>query len=142
MSLGKEMEVGSQFAGVPYLLDDAAAQAYERGLKHPPRRSSRINIHTDRAAATRAGFAAPIAAGEHTIAIVMQLVVDSFGERFLRGGGFEVALVKPVFFGDTIAAHARIARVEQDHLEIDLWVVNQHGAQVLTGTARVRTAEQ
>ena len=142
MSVGKEMEVGSKFAGVPYLLDDTAAQAYERGLKHPPRRGSRTNIHTDRAAATRAGFAAPIAAGEHTIAIAMQLVVDTFGERLLRGGGFEVALVKPVFFGDTIAAHARIARAEHDHLEIDLWVVNQHGAQVLTGTARVRTAEQ
>lgn len=142
MSVGKEMEVGCQFAGATYLLDDTAAQAYERGLKHPPRRESRTNIHTDRVAATRAGFAAPIAAGEHTIAIVMQLVVDTFGERFLRSGGFEVALVKPVFFGDTIAAHARIARAEQDHLEIDLWVVNQHGAHVLTGTARVRTAEQ
>ena len=142
MSAATKLAVGSHFAGVPYLLDTAAAQAYERGLKHPRRRGSRINIHTDRAAASRAGFAAPIAAGEHTIAIAMQLVVDTFGERLLRGGGFEVALVKPVFFGDTIAAHARIARAEHDHLEIDLWVVNQHGAQVLTGTARVRTAEQ
>jgi acyl dehydratase len=142
MSAANEPAVGSHFAGVPYLLDDAAAQAYERGLKHPPRRGSRINIHTDRAAATRAGFAAPIAAGEHTIAVAMQLVVDTFGERFLRGGGFEVALTKPVLFGDTIAAHARVARVEQDHFELDLWVVNQHGAQVLTGTARVRAGEQ
>jgi acyl dehydratase len=70
----------------------------------------------------------------------MQLVVDTFGERFLRGGGFEVALIKPVLFGDTIAAHGRVARAVQDHLEIDLWVVNQHGAQVLSGTARVRAA--
>jgi acyl dehydratase len=142
MSAAKEVSVGSHFAGVPYLLDDAAARAYERGLKHPPRRGSRINIHTDRAAATRAGFAAPIAAGEHTIAVAMQLVVDTFGERFLRGGGFEVALIKPVLFGDTIAAHARVARAEQDYLEIDLWVENQHGAQVLSGTARVRAGEQ
>jgi acyl dehydratase len=141
MSAAKELAVGSHFAGVPYLLDDAAAQAYERGLKHPPRRGSRINIHTDRAAATRAGFAAPIAAGEHTIAVAIQLVVDTFGERFLRGGGFEVALIKPVLYGDTIAAHARVARAEQGHLEIDLWVVNQHGAQVLAGSARVRGTE-
>jgi acyl dehydratase len=142
MNTAKELAVGSQFAGVPYLLDDAAAQAYERGLRHPPRRGPRVNIHTDRAAATRAGFAAPIAAGEQTIAVVMQLVVDTFGQRFLQGGGFEVALIKPVLFGDTIAAHARIARAQQHHLDIDLWVVNQHGAQVLTGTARVRADEQ
>jgi len=51
-------------------------------------------------------------------------------------------LIKPVLFGDTIAAHARIARAAEDHLEIDLWVLNQHGVQVLTGTARVRAAEQ
>ena len=142
MNATKEPAVGSHLAGVPYLLDDAAAQAYERGLRQPPRRRPRNNIHTDRAAASRAGFAAPIAAGEQTIAVAMQLVVDTFGERFLRGGGFEVALIKPVLFGDTIAAHARIARAAQDRVELDLWVVNQHGAQVLTGTARVRAAEQ
>ena len=142
MNEAKELAVGSQVAGVPYLLDAAATQAYERGLKQPQRRRPRSNIHTDRAAATRAGFTAPIAAGEHTIAVAMQLVVDTFGERFLRGGGFEVTLIKPVFFGDTIAAHARIARAEQARLELDLWVENQHGAQVLTGTARVRAAEQ
>ena len=142
MNEAKELAVGSHVAGVPYLLDDAAAQAYERGLQQPQRRRPRMNIHTDRAAATRAGFAAPIAAGEQTIAVAMQLVVDTFGERFLHGGGFEVALIKPVFFGDTIAAHARVARAEQGRLELDLWVENQRGAQVLTGTARVRTAQQ
>jgi acyl dehydratase len=138
----EELAVGRHFAAVPYLLDDAAAQAYERGLKHPPRRRARANIHTDRAAASRAGFAAPIAGGEQTIAVAIQLVVDTFGERFLRGGGFEVALVKPVLFGDTIAAHARIARADQDRLELEVWVENQHGVQVLTGTARVRAPEQ
>ena len=141
MNVAKEPAVGSHFAGAPYLLDDTAAQAYERGVKQPQRRRPRINIHTDRAAASRAGFAEPIAGGEQTIAVALQLLVDTFGERLLRGGGFDVVLIKPVLFGDTIAAHARIARAVEDHLEIDLRVVNQHGAQVLAGTARVRGAE-
>ena len=141
MNAAKELAVGSHFGGVPYLLDDDAAQAYERGVKQPQRRRPRINIHTDRAAASRAGFAEPIAGGEQTIAVALQLLVDTFGERLLRGGGFDVVLIKPVLFGDTIAAHARIARAVEDQLEIDLWVINQHGAQVLTGTARVRGAE-
>jgi len=142
MNAAKELAVGSHFGGVPYLLDAAAAQAYERGVKQPQRRRPRVSIHTDRAAASRAGFAAPIAGGEQTIAVAMQLLVDTFGERFLRGGGFEVALIKPVLFGDTLAAHARIARAEEDRLELEVWVENQHGAQVLTGTARVRGTQQ
>ncbi|HTR62608.1 MAG TPA: MaoC/PaaZ C-terminal domain-containing protein [Candidatus Binataceae bacterium] len=134
--MSNEPAVGSEFSAAPYLLDDAAAQAYERGVKEPPRRW-RTNIHTDRDAASKAGFTAPIAAGEHTIALAMQLIVDRFGERFMHGGGFEVALIKPVLFGDTLTVHARVARADERNLELDLRVENQKGEPVLTGTARV-----
>lgn len=140
MSHQNGIAVGSEFAAEPYPLDDDAAEAYERGVKEPRRRKWRTNIHTDREAASKAGFAAPIAAGEHTIAVAMQLLVDRFGERFLRGGGFDVALVKPVLFGDTIIAHARVASVGQERIGLDLWVENQNGARVLAGTASVRAA--
>jgi len=133
-----EIAAGAEFAAAPYILDDEAAHAYECGVKEPSRRVRRQNIHTDRDAAAKAGFRAPIAAGEHTIAVAMQLIVDRFGERFLRGGGFDVALVKPVLFGDTIVAHARVASIADGHLDLDIWVENQDGARVLTGTARVR----
>ncbi len=137
MSTMNDLAVGEEFAATPYLLDEAAAEAYQRGIKEP-RRLWRRNIHSDRDAAAKAGFSAPIAAGEHTIAVAMQLIVDRFGERFLRGGSFDVALIKPVFFGDTIVAHARSVRAENGHLELDLWVDNQDGVRVLTGTAKVR----
>jgi acyl dehydratase len=127
---------GAEFAAKPYLLDDAAAQAYQRGVREPQRRR-RENIHTDTAAAAKAGFTAPIAAGEHTIAVAMQLIVDRFGEKFLRGGSFDVALIKPVLFGDTITAHAHVERVESDGIHLSIRVDNQDGAQVLTGVARV-----
>ncbi|MGO9454893.1 MAG: MaoC family dehydratase [Candidatus Binataceae bacterium] len=132
-----DIAAGTEFAAAPYLLDDAAAHAYERGVKEPSRRRRGQSIHSDRDAAAKAGFTAPIAAGEHTIAVAMQLIVDRFGERFLRGGGFEVALVKPLLFGDTIVAHARVASIADGHLDLDIWVDNQDGARVLTGTARV-----
>ena len=141
MSSAAEVGIGSELTAAPYVLDDAAAQAYERGVKEPVRRW-RTNIHTDRSAAAQAGYKAPIAAGEHTIAVAMQLVVDRFGERFLRGGSFDVALIKPVFFGDTITAHARAARKANGRLDLDLWVTNQDGASVLTGTASVRDTAQ
>jgi acyl dehydratase len=131
-------QIGSQdeFTGEPYLLDEAAADAYGRGIREVPRRG-RKNIHSDPDAAAKAGFTAPIAAGEHTIAVAMQLMVDRFGERFLRGGGFDVALIKPVFFGDRILPHARLTQVRDGRIELEIWVDNQDGARVLTGKASV-----
>lgn len=141
MSTANETLTGSEFAGAPYLLDEAAAEAYGRGIKEPPRRRKN-NIHSNTEAAAKAGFSAPIAAGEHTIAVAMQLMVDRFGERFLRGGGFEVALVKPVFFGDRIVPRARVLRGGKERIEFEIWVDNQDGARVLTGAASVRAADQ
>jgi hypothetical protein len=134
-----EIKPGAAFAAAPYLLDDDAAHAYERGVKEPERRRARqVNIHNDPAAASRAGFTRPIAAGEHTIAVMMQLLVDRFGTGFLRGGGFEVALIKPVLYGDTLIAHAEVERVENGSAALRIRVENQARDAVLTGTARVR----
>ena len=68
----------------------------------------RADIHDDKEAARKAGFVAPIAGGEQTIAVMAKFLLDKFGMGFLRGGRIEVALVKPVFFGDTLTLHARI----------------------------------
>jgi acyl dehydratase len=138
-----ELAPGAAFAGAPYLLDESAAHAYERGVKEPERRRPRRqNIHNDPAAAARAGFNRPIAAGEHTIAVMMQLLVDRFGMGFLRGGGYDVALVKPVLYGDTIVAHAEVERVENGSAALRIRVENQAREAVLTGTARVRLGTQ
>ena len=137
MSERMDLSPGTEFAAKPYLLDDAAAAAYAQGVKEPSRRK-RKNIHSDPDAAAKAGFRAPIAAGEQTIAVAMQVIVDRFGERFLRGGKFEVALIKPVLFGDTITPHARIAGSENGNLKLDVWVENQKGEKVLSGDVRVR----
>ena len=128
---------GMEFASEPYLLDESAAHAYQAGVKEPPRRRRR-NIHTDREAASRAGFEAPIAAGEHTIAVMMQLLVDQFGMNFIRGGGFEVTLIKPVLYGDTICCHASVIGIKEGRAEFRVWVENQRGQHVLTGTASAR----
>jgi acyl dehydratase len=134
-----EIKPGAAFAAAPYLLDEDAAHAYERGVKEPERRRTReVNIHNDPAAASRAGFSRPIAAGEHTIAVMMQLLVDRFGMGFVRGGGFEVALIKPVLYGDTIVAHAEVERVDNGSAALRLRVENQAREAVLTGTARIR----
>jgi hypothetical protein len=126
---------GDEIAAAPYLLDDAAGEAYTASVEEPPRRRSK-NIHSDPEAAAKAGFTKPIAAGEQTIALMIQAIADRFGENFFRGGRFEVALIKPVLYGDTLSARARVERIVNGFAEMTLRVENQRAEAVLTGTAR------
>ncbi len=136
-----EIRIGAELVSAPYLLDAAAAKAYLSGIEEPPRRRPRGNIHDDKDAARKAGFVAPIAAGEQTIAIVAQFLADNFGMRFVRGGRIEVSLTKPVFFGDTLTTHAKVVSVDADRAGLQIHVENQRGAQVLTGSAAVRLSD-
>jgi len=128
---------GPEVVSKPFLLDAAAAKAYGEGLESPLRRAPRVNIHTDDDAARKAGFRAPIAAGEQTYSMMANFILDSFGGGFLRGGRLEAALVKPVFYGDTLTMHARIVETDASHLQLEVWTDNERGERVLIGTARV-----
>ena len=136
-----EIRIGAELVSAPYLLDAAAAKAYNEGIEQPPRRRPRGNIHDDKDAARRAGFTAPIAAGEQTIAIIAQFLADNFGMRFLRGGRIEVSLTKPVFYGDTLTSHAKIVSVDADRAGLQIYVENQRGEQVLIGSAAIRLSD-
>jgi acyl dehydratase len=136
-----EIRIGAEMVSAPYLLDAAAAKLYHDGIERPPRRRPPRGIHDDKDAARKAGFVAPIAGGEQTIAIIAQFLADKFGMRFVRGGRIEVALTRPVLFGDTLTSHAKIVSVNATHAELQIHVANQRGEQVLTGTAAVRMNE-
>jgi len=138
-----EIRIGAELVSAPYLLDEAAAKAYHEGIERPPRRRPRGNIHDDRDAARKAGFAAPIAGGEQTIAIIAQFLADNFGLRLVRGGRIEVSLTRPVLFGDTLTSHAKIVSINPNanRAELQIHVANQRGEQVLIGTAAVRMSD-
>jgi acyl dehydratase len=139
-ALPGEIRIGAELVSVPYFLDDAAAKAYQHGIEGPPRRRPRGNIHDDKDAARKAGFVAPIAGGEQTIAVIAQFLADNFGLRFVRGGRIEVSLTRPVLYGDTLTSHAKIVSVNPDanRAELQIHVDNQRGESVLMGTAAVR----
>ncbi len=134
-----EIRIGAEMVSAPYLLDAAAAKLYQDGIEGPARRRPPRGIHDDKDAARKAGFVAPIAGGEQTIAIIAQFLADNFGMRFVRGGRIEVALTRPVLFGDTLTSHAKIVAVDanSNRAELQIHVENQRGEQVLTGTAAV-----
>ena len=133
-----EIRIGAELVSAPYLLDAAAAKAYQDGIEGPPRRRPRGGIHDDKDAARKAGFVAPIAGGAQTIAVIAQFLADTFGMRFVRGGRIEVSLTRPVLFGDTLTSHAKIVSVDSDKAQLQIHVENQRGEQVLIGTAAIR----
>ncbi len=122
-----EIRIGAELVSAPYLLDAAAAKAYQDGVEGPPRRRPPRGIHDDKDAARKAGFTAPIAGGEQTIAIIAQFLADNFGIRFVRGGSIEVSLTKPVLFGDTLTSHAKIVAVDAQRAQLQIHVANQRG---------------
>ena len=134
-----DIRVGAEFVAPPYALDAGAAKAYHEATEHPPRRSRRGGIHDDNDAARKAGFTAPIAGGAQTIAVVTQFLADKFAMRFMRGGRIEVSLTRPVFYGDTLTARAKIVSIDADRAQLQIQVDNQRGEDVLVGTAAIRT---
>ena len=135
-----EIRIGAELVSAPYLLDAAAAKLYHDGIEQPARRRPPRGIHDDKDAARKAGFVAPIAGGEQTIAVMAQFLADNFGMRFVRGGRIEVSLTRPVLFGDTLTSHVKIisADANSNRAELQIHVENQRGEQVLTGSAAVR----
>jgi acyl dehydratase len=135
-----EIRIGAELVSAPYVLDAAAANAYHDGIERPARRRPPRGIHDDKDAARKAGFMAPIAGGEQTIAVIAQFLADNFGMRFVRGGRIEISLTKPVLYGDTLTSHAKIISVDPNanRAELQIHVENQRGEQVLMGTAAVR----
>ncbi|HYK63593.1 MAG TPA: MaoC family dehydratase [Patescibacteria group bacterium] len=133
------IRIGAELVALPYALDAGAAKAYHEATEHPPRRSRRGGIHDDNDAARKAGFTAPIAGGAQTIAVVTQFLADKFAMRFMRGGRIEVSLTRPVFYGDTLTARAKIVSIDADRAQLQIQVDNQRGEDVLVGTAAIRT---
>ncbi|MDO8434924.1 MAG: MaoC family dehydratase [Candidatus Binatus sp.] len=134
----QKIRVGARWSSTPYVLDDASAERYGKAIESPPRRSPRRGIHDDEQAARTAGFSKPIAAGEQTVAVIAQFLADKFGMHFLRGGRIDIALTKPVFFGDTLISHVEVEAVEDGRATLRIKVENQRGESALIGAAALR----
>lgn len=128
--------IGRELVSTPYLLDSDAAHAYMAAIEGPPRRP-RPTIHSDSEAARRAGYRAPIAAGEQTYAVMVNFIVDTFGIGFARGGSIDAALIKPVFFGDRLTMHVKVTAAGSNGTELEIWTENDRSQRVLVGTAHL-----
>jgi acyl dehydratase len=97
------------------------------------------NIHTDDEVARRAGLPRAVAQGRYPIGYMSERALAFFGRGWLEGGRLDVTLVKPIFAGDAITVCGTVVdRVPEDgatRVVLELWLENQAGERVTSGTA-------
>lgn len=97
------------------------------------------NIHTDDELAKACGLPGPIASATMYQAYFVELMLDFFGEDWMRHGTMQLAFVRMVAAGDVLSPKAAVQTVEASEngvrLTLQLSCENQRGEQVAVGTA-------
>jgi len=109
-----------------------------RGFSGWPRR----DIHTDEEMARASGLPGAIASGTMSEAYLVGLMLDVFGDDWIRHGRMELTFIKPVQPGDIVVPRGRIEEVAPGDGEtcatVAIWCENQRGEHVVVGTAWAR----
>ena len=96
-------------------------------------------FHHDEIYATTHGFDRIFAHGMLTMGITGQALVSVFGPEGLDG--YAADFLKPVWPGDTLITEIEITAIDDDGtVEVEISTTDQHGTQVLRGTATGRLA--
>jgi acyl dehydratase len=126
-----ELKVGHVFEGRPR----SVTLDRMRGFSGWPRR----DIHTDEDLARASGLPGAIASGTMSEAYLVGLMLDVFGDGWIRNGRMELAFIKAVQTGDVVVPRGRVDEVaprERDtRVTMAVWCENQRGEQVVVGTA-------
>jgi acyl dehydratase len=100
-------------------------------------RDRRVNLHTDADAARLAGLDSPVASAMISVACLNQMLRNSLGERWTRGGELAVAFIGSLKAGDVATAEGVILQIDPD-LRIGVRCLNQDRVIVTAGEAVVR----
>ena len=99
------------------------------------------NVHTDLEFAQACGFPTKGASGAMPVGYLTELMVDLFGENWLRQGdppNLNLKFIRVMDVDDKITARARVASKHEEEsgvrFDMDLWCENQDGDKVVVGT--------
>jgi acyl dehydratase len=97
------------------------------------------NYHTDREQARKLGFPNIVVQGMMTTCFAAQVMLDRFGEGFLRGGKMSLKLTNVVWVDETLTAFGRekerTPEGTRTRVHCEVWVDKQDGTRVLLGDA-------
>jgi acyl dehydratase len=97
------------------------------------------NLHTDAGKAAEAGLTAPIASGIQCEGDIIRLLMEVFGDAWLRSGKLHVKYPRPVFAGTSLVPRARVlSRRAADAgtlVELEIWCETPEKEIVVVGNA-------
>ena len=97
------------------------------------------NYHSDREEAIAMGFPDIVVAGPLSVCFLGQMLTDSFGAGFYRGGRLAIRFVNPLWGNDTVATHGVIRERTPEgaalRTHVDVWCEKDHGTKTIVGTA-------
>jgi len=101
----------------------------------------RVSIHTDEEFARAHALPATIAAGNHTLSFIVEMLLDAFGDDLLHDSSLDVRFLAPVYAGDRVRAGGVITQREPttagQRVTVAVWCENQRGRLVAGGTAEL-----
>jgi acyl dehydratase len=101
----------------------------------------RVSIHTDDDFARAHALPAAVAAGNHTLSFMVEMLHDAFGDDYLHDSSLDVRFLAPVYAGDRVRAGGVITQREAlssgQRLTVAVWCENQRGRLVAAGTAEL-----
>ena len=134
----KEAQKGSEFSGTVKTVTEERVYAFSGGFPRGPNWPAK-NIHTDLEFARSCGLSTRAASGAMFEGYLTELMIDLFGENWLRHGRMSLAFIAVVDPGDTLVPKAVVVSRQAEgsalRLVLDVWCENQHGEKVVVGTA-------
>lgn len=139
-----DIAVGTVLPAVTKSVSAERIAAFESCSAAMMDQESHASIHTDVAAAQRAGLDSPIASGMMTTAYLTEMLRDCFGDLWITSGHLRVSFIGSVRAGDTVAARGlivgpaeRSAAQPQNRVSLEVWCERGDGKKVTVGTADV-----
>ncbi len=140
----KDLKVGHQFPTRTKVMTQERITHFAHMLpssrnESGERESGHINIHTDLDYAKSKGLPATTADGLISTAWISAMMMDLFGEGYLRGGKLATTYLKPVYSDDKLTLKMVIKeKLKEDstvRFNMDVSIENQRGEVVVGGTA-------
>ncbi|MBI2872173.1 MAG: MaoC family dehydratase [Chloroflexi bacterium] len=137
MATGKVFDVGSELPAraVMFTLDRMRMFSAWPGKERFGR--TLLNQHTDHRIARRLGRPAAIVQGCQLSALVEDMLLNAFGEQWLKGGKLQVSYIGVVCADEEITAGGKVVLRENGNLGVDVWCRNTRGNDVVVGRATI-----
>ena len=123
---------------------DAAAMGPDLGSELEPMTTIARNtaqgkgVHDDATARTLGYQRGPVP-GCTTLAYVVDMLLDLFGEDWTDGGDISLAFTRPLFEGERVTIRAVVREKKEEasglRVSLDVWAENEKGEKVASGTA-------